>query len=84
LGIIDTLPATLDAAALSSALHLAAAQLPPEATRLVVPYLPESAASLGAACGLRRMPGPVYRCWVWTRSPVHPARRAARCLAPIT
>lgn len=80
---IDTLPSGCSERMLAEILREADERSPEDASRIVVPGLPASAAPIARAAGLRRVPGAAWRSWLWARHPDHPLFGAARTATPI-
>lgn len=83
-GSLDSFPGFLTSAALGDALSAAAASLPQAVTQVIVPNLPEAAADVARAVGLRRLPGQPWCAWAWSRNPSHPVLGATRSAVPVT
>lgn len=82
-GALDGLPATAAPEALEAALDAALRRLDPAIDRIVAPNLPPWAAALAPPLGLRLLPGPAWRNWVFTRRPDHPVHGATRTTIPV-
>lgn len=81
---LEHLPAPLTPRSLAEAVTAALRMGANHAKQLLIPNLPESAHDLGRLAGLRRLPGTVYRAWIWVPSPDHPAAACRMTTHPIT
>lgn len=82
-GSIDMLPEALNAGALVETLHGADAALPHEVSQIIVPNLDVAAAMVAGASGLRRLPGPGWRAWLWSSGMTRPSMRCSHTAVPI-
>ena len=83
-GSIDSLPSPFSMVQLNQALNLGADRLGTTIERIIVPFLPAGTHASAPSIGLRRVPGPVFRAWVWTTAPGHAVFQATHTTVPIT
>ncbi len=81
--LLELLPSSLEAHAINSSVAAAFRAFPEHGRQLSVPGIFPDAADAAAEAGLRRMPGPPYRSWIWTTRAGHRLLSATRTLHPI-
>jgi hypothetical protein len=80
---LEHLPEPLTPRSLASAVAAALRLGANHSRQVLVPNLPESAHELGRLAGLRRLPGTIYRAWIWTPNASHPASKCRLTTHPI-
>ena len=81
--LVENLGAPIDSDELRATVIGAFDAFPEHARLLVVPNFPATAAEAAQAVGLRRLAGPVYRGWIWTRDPTDALLQARTTSHPI-
>ncbi|MGH7594200.1 MAG: GNAT family N-acetyltransferase [Gemmatimonadales bacterium] len=81
--LLEGLPSPLDSNTLRNAVVAAFEAFPDHAKLLVVPNYPVAAAAVAAAVGLRRLAGPTYRAWIWSREAGDPLLKARSTAHPV-
>ena len=67
--LVENLRAPIDSDELRATLAGAFDAFPEHAKWLVAPNFPATAGNAAQAVGLRRLAGPIYRAWIWSRDP---------------
>lgn len=81
--LLEGLPSPLDGEHLRGAIVAGFAAFPDHAKLLVIPSYPVAAGAVAQAVGLRRLAGPTYRAWIWSRNAADPFLLAGSTSHPV-